>query len=181
MPSISTGMILWIYPEKIGMNRNEMFRSAVDSISPSGNESLQANLIFFIDRGYLEIAKNQNVENVSNMVQLMLYLGVKFLGTLKNTPVFLFRLEDLNYKRMTNHNNKVVAQCYGTRNFFIARIKIGGSLLKAAVLRHGMGRVRAARLSTNMPLLLVSNTWVYETTSGYMGSGEVKIIIHFLH
>ena len=30
-----------------------------------------------------------------------------------------------------------------------------------------------------MPLLLASNTWVHETASGYMESGEVKRIKHF--
>ena len=73
----------------------------------------------------------------------------------------------------------MVAQFYGTRTHFIARTKIDGSLLKALVLRHGMGQVRAARLATNMTLLLTSNTWVYKTTIGYTGSGEVKRIKHF--
>ena len=73
------------------------------------------------------------------MVQLMLRLSVTLLGTLKSTPAFLFHLEDLNYKRTTNHNNRVVAQYYGTRINFIAHTKIGGSPLKAVILRHRMG------------------------------------------
>ena len=66
MTSVSTGMTLWIFPEKIRMKRNDMFWSATNSIPPSGNESLRANLTFFIDRGYLEITRYQNVDNVSN-------------------------------------------------------------------------------------------------------------------
>ena len=42
------------------------------------------------------------------MVQIMLCLGVKFLGTIKNTAVVPLRIEDLNSKRLMNHNNK----CY---------------------------------------------------------------------
>ena len=61
-----------------------------------------------------------------------------------------------------NHNNTVAAQCFETRTYFVARTKIGDNVPKAVVLRHGMGRIRAARLATNMPLLLNWNTWVYE-------------------
>ena len=64
MAYVSTGFILWIYPEHIGIGQNDMFRSAVDTLSPLGNESLHANLTCFINIGYLEISKNQNVDNI---------------------------------------------------------------------------------------------------------------------
>ena len=110
---------------------------------------------------------------------MMLRLGVKFLGTIKNTPTFPFHLEDVNSNCITNHNNKMVVQCFGTRTYFVARTKIDSNALKAVVLRHGMSRVRAARLTTNMTLLLNWNTWVYETTNGTLGNREVKRLEYF--
>ena len=99
--------------------------------------ALRANLVFFIDRGYLEIAKNQNKDNVTNLKQLMLRMGVKFLGTLKNTDAFPFQIEDINEKRQTNHNNKVVVQSYGARTAFQCQTKVGGEhKMKVVVVRH---------------------------------------------
>ena len=42
-----------------------------------------------------------------------------------------------------------------------------------------MDRVRAAILATNLPLLLNGNTWVYKTTSGTFGNGNVKRQMHY--
>ena len=58
-----------------------MLKNAISSLCPQENSALRANLTFFIDRGYLEISKNQNKDNVTNLVQLMLRMGDKFLGT----------------------------------------------------------------------------------------------------
>ena len=120
---------------------------------------LRSSLTLLIDRVDLEIVENQNVDNISDMVQLMLRIGVKLLGILKKITAFPFHLEDLSSKKMTNHSDKVVVQYYGIRINFIARTKIGGSPLMTVLLRHGMGRVRAAKLATNMPLLLAFNTY----------------------
>ena len=82
-------------------------------------------------------------------------MGVKFLGTLKNTEAFPFHIEDVNVKRATTINNKVIVQCYGTRSSFECRTKVGGEhKLKVVVVRHGTGRLRCVRLGTNLHLLL---------------------------
>ena len=93
--------------------------------------------------------------------------------------MFPFHLEDANSKYLKNHNNKVVAQCFGTRICFIVYTKIDHNPLNVVILCHRMGRVRAARLATNMLLLLSCNTWVYEKTSGTLNNGEVKRLEHF--
>ena len=108
------------------MKQSEMLKNAISSLCPQGNAELRANLTFFIDRGYLEISKNQNKDNVTNLVQLMLRMGVKFLGTLKNTEALPFHIEDVNVKRGSNINNKVIVQSYGTRSAFDSRTRVGG-------------------------------------------------------
>ena len=83
MASVSIACLLWIHSENIGMRQSEMLKDAITAICTQGNAPLRANLTFFIDRAYLELAKNQNKDNVANLVQLMLRMGVKFVGTLK--------------------------------------------------------------------------------------------------
>ena len=48
------------------MKQNEMLEEAIKVICSHGNAVLRANLIFFIDREYLEISQNQNKDNVTN-------------------------------------------------------------------------------------------------------------------
>ena len=180
MASVSTACLLWLHPENIGMRQCDMLKETIQSICPQGNTAMRASLTFFIDRGYLEISQNQNKDNVSNLVQLMLRIGVKFLGTLKNTEAFPFQIEDVNIKREATVNNKVVVQCYGARSAFECRTKVGGKhKMKVVVVRHGAGRLRCVRLGTNVPLLMQKNFWVFETTSGIKGDGIVKRKEHF--
>ena len=63
----------------------------------------------------VELSKNQNKKKVTNLVQLMLRIGVKFLGTLKNREALPFNIEDVNVKLATKIDNKGILQCYGTR------------------------------------------------------------------
>ena len=180
MASVSTACLIWIHPEKIGMKQSEMLKEAITSLCPHGKAALRSNITFFIDRGYLEISKNQNKDNVTNLVQLMLHMGVKFLGTLKNTEAFPFHIEDVNVKRETNLNNKVIVQSYGTRSAFESHTKVGGiHKVKVVVIRHGTGRMRCVRIGTNIPFLMTNRQWVFETTSGCKGQGQVARNEHF--
>ena len=105
----------------------------------------------------------------------MLRMGVTFLGTLKNTDAFPFQIEDINEKRQTNHNNKVVVQSYGARTAFQCQTKVGGEhKMKVVVVRHGTGRIRSVRLGTNLPIVMCNNFWVFETTSGCKAHGQVS-------
>ena len=88
---------------------------------------------------------------------MMLRICVKFLDTVKNTVAFTFYLEIL-ILRISPHNDKVVAQCFGNWRYFAACTKISTNPTKAVILRHRMGRMRAARLTNNMTLLLNTNT-----------------------
>lgn len=83
-----------------------------------------------MDRGYLEIARNQNVDDITNIIQYMLRLGVKFLGTVKNSTAFPFFIKDMNEKKRCNHKNKVVIQSYGTRSSFTAETRLGNHRMK---------------------------------------------------
>ena len=142
MASVSTACLLWINPENIGMKQSEMLKAAITALCPQGDAAARANLTFFINRGYLEIAKNQNKDNVTNLIQIMLRMGVKFLGTLKNTEAFPFHIEDFNTKRETNLNQKVIVQSFGTRSAFESKTRIGDQYkMKVVVVRHGLGRL----------------------------------------
>ena len=50
MASVSTSCLIWIHPKKIGMKQSEMLKEAIISLCPQGQQALQANLTFFIDR-----------------------------------------------------------------------------------------------------------------------------------
>ena len=51
--------------------------------------------IFFIDHGYIELAKQQNI-TIMNLIQIMREMKVKFLGDVKNTGSFQFQFFYLN-------------------------------------------------------------------------------------
>ena len=174
MASVSTACLLWINPENIGMKQSEMLKAAITALFPQGDAAARANLTFFIDHGYLEIVKNQNKDNVTNLIQIMLRMGVKFLGTLKNTEASPFHIEDFNNKHETNLNHKVIGQSFGTRSLFESKTRIRDQYkMKVVVVRHGLGRLQCVRLGTNMPMLIHNNFWIFETSSGCKGSGQV--------
>ena len=60
-----------------------MKKNEVNTVLSSGQVAMRAHLVLFLDRGYLEIAKHQNTENITNLVQLMMRLGVKYVSTVK--------------------------------------------------------------------------------------------------
>ena len=62
------------------------------------------------------------------------------------------------------NNGKSVVQTFGTRTNFFARSRIHRNV-RVSVLRHGMGKVRAVRIATNIPEC-IANAWVYETAAG---------------
>jgi len=47
--------------------------------------------------------------------------------------------------------------------------------MMVSVLRNGIGKIRSARIATNVPLLM-DNSWVYEIQSGDLGEIDVKRI-----
>ena len=89
---------------------------------PSDQPALRAQLSFFIDRGYLETAKSQSGQ-VTNLVQIIEEMSVKFLGTIKNNCCFPFQFVDINLDGKIVVYGKVVAQTYGMRTNFIAKSK----------------------------------------------------------
>ena len=82
--TVGSGFIIQLFPDKIGSSLAKIMRSSIENLCPSFEPSSRSSLIFFIDRGYLSIAKKQSGE-VLNLVQIMTEMGVKFLGTVRNT------------------------------------------------------------------------------------------------
>ena len=62
---------------------------------------------------------------------------------------------------------------------FQCRTKIGTYPMKVIVLHHSMIIIRSDREAKNLPMMLVDNVWVYESTSGALGEGNIKRLDHF--
>ena len=174
MASVSTGWIIWLSPQKMVFRLSDMLKNTIDTVLLSGQVAMILQLVLFLDRGYLEISKNQNADNITNLIQLMMRLGVRFVGTVKNTPSFPFIIHDHNIEKIRTSQNKVVLQSYEIRSHFSCYTKIG-TTMKVSVLRNGIGKIRSARIATNLPLLM-DNSWVYELQSGDLGEIDVKRI-----
>ena len=114
--------------------------------------------------------------HITNLIQLMMRLGIQFVGTVKNTAAFPFIIHDHNLEKTKTFQNKVVLQSYGIRSHFSCCTKIGTEM-KVSVLRNGIGKIRSARIATNVPLLM-ENSWVYELSSGDLGSIDIKRNTH---
>ena len=172
MASVSTGFLIWLCPQKMIFRLSNMLKNAIDTVLPSGNAALRSQLVLFLDRGYLEVAKNQNGDNITNLIQLMMRFGVRFVGTVKNTAAFPFMIHDHNLEKARTSQNKVVLQSYGIRSHFSCKTKVGTEMM-LSVLRNGIGKIRSARIATNVPMLM-ENSWVYELSSGDLGTIDIK-------
>ena len=134
MESVSTGWMIWLCPQKLMFKVTDMMQNAINTVLPSGQAAMRAQLVLFLDRSYLEIAKNQNTKNVSNLIQFMIRFGVKFVGTVRNTPSFPFIIEDHNVKKIPTTDNKVVTQLYGIRSHFTCHKNMGNTKMNITVL-----------------------------------------------
>jgi hypothetical protein len=133
-------------------------------------------LIWFIDRGYLQLAKQQAEHLRTNLIQIIESYDSCFLGTCKESSFFPMKV-DLNRDTPLDKQStteKPVINAYGTRSAFTATQKAGTSLRSATVLRHGMGKKRCARVVTNAPEFQM-NTWVYEVKYGLISNDPVEV------
>ncbi|KAL7459526.1 hypothetical protein ACHAWC_011246 [Mediolabrus comicus] len=156
-----SGNICHIRPDTIGLQLGEMLRTAILQLCPDA--ALRQTLALFLDRGYLDLAKRQEVK-VTNLIQIINDLGAKFLGTVKNSEKFPFQLVDVNEDGNIVVNKRAKLQMYGHRSFWTARSTMGGTAIQASVGRHGGGRMRGGRILTSLPEAM-SNAIVYETSS----------------
>ena len=117
---IGAGYVSYVAPDLLKLQLGEMLRKAITHISPTGEASQRALLTFFIDRGYLELCQAQN-EKVTNLIQIMDGMGVKYLGTIKDSKSFPFQIVNLNDPSMPVVNGRPSIQGYGTRTSFLAR------------------------------------------------------------
>ena len=95
-------------------------------------------------------------------------LGVRFLGTVKNSLKFPFYFVEVNESGKSCINQRAVVQLHGMRNSWTATSrnpKKKHDVIQASAFRHGQGKARAARLCTSIPEAMKSNEFVYETDS----------------
>lgn len=130
------------------------------------------NLCVFIDRGYLQLSKEQN-DVVTNVVQTLLTHGVTFLGTCKASAIFPFTTSDQIPSKLQSSISKV-----GQRTAFSAVKRFpDGKVLIANFGRHGNGKARVARIITNRPDLS-NNDWVVTVKNGIRSNQVVSRIPH---
>ena len=117
-----------------------MLKSVIQQLMPTDQPAMRAQLCLFIDLGCCEIAKVQN-NQVTNLIEIMEEMNVKFQGTTKKRNAFPFQFVEVNMDGKCTVKGKVVAQTYGMRTNFVATTK-SNCLIQASVLRHGMGKRR---------------------------------------
>ena len=114
----------------------------------------------------MELARAQDI-NITNLIQIMQLMKVKFLGTVKDSSMFPFHLVDVNEDGTKEQSGRLVTQMYGQRSNFTALGRINPKatdVIQASTMRQGAGKVRASRIATNTPEAM-SNEWVLETTT----------------
>ena len=177
MASVACGFIVWMYPNKLITRNNVMLREAVNAVVPSGQPAIRSTLTMFLDRGYFEISKPQTGEHITNLIQLLNRLGVRFLGTVKDTNALPFLVQDKNTTGKRMINNKAVTQSYGIRTRFSCTSNVRNEKISVSVLRNGVGKIRSAKIATNHPMF-ANNDWVYESKNGDMGAGKLDVSPH---
>ena len=68
MASVSTGWIIWLSPQKMVFRLSDMLKNAIDTVLPSGQVAMRSQLVLFLYRGYLDISKIQNADNITNLI-----------------------------------------------------------------------------------------------------------------
>jgi hypothetical protein len=163
--SIGTGFLISMSLELIDFSLSESIGKTVENLVGNKTSATAQKMIIFIDRGYLQLAKEQDPLRRTNIVQVLQDKGVKFLGTAKTTASFPM-FEDTSQGDVSNNvvvNGRVAIPIRGTRSVFAATNR--STKVTALMMRHGMGKERVARLITNEPMFS-SSTWVYETSTG---------------
>jgi hypothetical protein len=175
MATVGSGFIVFFYADTLFRTLISMLTTAIEALK-AANIHLQ-QLLLFIDRGYLQFAKDQPQGSVTNLIQFLMAQECNFLGTIKDTPTFPFVIEQTRAVKDRVTSKRAVVQTYGKRSSFTA--KKSRSKLKAVTFRHGMGKMRSARVATNAPGFQ-DLEWVYEVTSGIDANspGGVQRIPH---
>ena len=93
-----------------------------------------------------------------NLIQIIQKEKGRFRGTIQDNQMFPFHIVDVQEGTYRIHKNRPVIQAYGTRANYVART----ANVQASVLRHGGGKVRAARIATNL-VECTNDTWVCKT------------------
>mmetsp|Transcript_56501 Transcript_56501/g.120008 ORF Transcript_56501/g.120008 Transcript_56501/m.120008 type:complete len:178 (+) Transcript_56501:1161-1694(+) len=145
-----------------------MLKRTIEQLIP--NLEHRPTHAFFIDRGYLQLAQEQDVD-VSNIIQILRDMGVKFLGTIKDSFKYPFYFVEVNEEGKTAVNNRAVVQTYGMRDVFAAISRHPTRrhyVVLASAYRFGQGKSRAARLATIIPEVMCPNLFVYKTNAHFI-------------
>ena len=112
MAVVGAGYIAHVMPDILKLKLADMLRSTINHVSPTRQESQCAQLAFFIDRGYLELAQILGVK-ILNSIQVMESMRVKFLVMIKESKLFPFQIVDLKESNVAMVNGRPVVQVYG--------------------------------------------------------------------
>ena len=92
-----------------------MLWDEITHVIPLRNPTLQSSFVPFMDRGDLEITKNITREEITNQIQTMIHISVKFFGTIKHLYYLPFTIEQYNESKKPNVCNNSIVQLYGIR------------------------------------------------------------------
>ena len=90
------------------------------------------------------------------VIQQLNRLGVRFLGTVKDSNVLPFHVEDKNNTGKRVINNKVITQLYGICTRFSCTSNVRNEKITLLVLQNGVWKIRSAKIETNH-LLFANN------------------------
>ena len=102
--------MLNLCPDNLDLKLIDMLTDCIKKLIP--NREHRPLHAFFIDRRYFELAKEQGAD-ILNLIQQMRILGVRFLGTIKNSLKYPFHFVELNEDSKTSINGRAIMQLCG--------------------------------------------------------------------
>ena len=106
MASVACDFIVWMYSNKSITRLDIMLRDAINAVVSPGKPAIRSTLTIFLGRGYFEIAKTQSGENMTNLIQLLCRLGVRFLGIVEESATLPCSIQDKKHYRKKSHKQQ---------------------------------------------------------------------------
>jgi hypothetical protein len=130
--TVGGGFILMSFPERLSRPVSEVIANALKALSTTDeplHAALMEKIVWVIDRGYMQLAKQQPGAERTTIIQILEGCGAKYLSTCKDTPAFPFEVDLISQKDDCIQSNKKrpVISAYGTRSAYVAVQRIGGT------------------------------------------------------
>eukprot|EP00984_Skeletonema_dohrnii_P012472 scaffold5064_cov67-Skeletonema_dohrnii-CCMP3373.AAC.2 len=103
--TVGTGNICRVTPDTLGIKLGDMLRDTIRKLCPNRALRLRSTMGLFLDRGYLHLAKAQEVD-ITNLIQIICEEDCKFLGTVKDSAKFPFYFVEVNEDGKTVANKR---------------------------------------------------------------------------